>query len=64
MTSSALIYNEGSTVAVRVRPGWTLQARDDFAPGIPVMWDAGEELPNLTADEAVSLIKLGAVELI
>jgi hypothetical protein len=64
MDSSALIYNEGPTVAVRVRPGWTLQSRDDLAPDIPVMWGEGEEIPNLAKDEVASLIELGAVELI
>lgn len=61
-TRSPLLADEGPTVRVRVRAGWAVQARDDHAPSVPEFYKAGDIIPNHDADEALTLIAIGAVE--
>jgi hypothetical protein len=61
-TRSVLLREDVPSTPVRVLPGFAVQARDDHAPTVPVMFLAGEEIPNLATDEALVLIALGTVE--
>jgi hypothetical protein len=62
--NDVLLREPSPTVAVRVLPGFAVQARDDYAPSVPRLWCEGEEIPNLAADEAPYLLVIGAVEVV